>query len=90
MDGWINLGNFLVKTFGLPGALLGAACVALIYLYKGERDAHVRTREKVDEVNEKRVELHSTYIKAIGDMKTSVDAVNATLTKLEPLLEKKP
>ena len=73
----LKIGQFFISTFGLPGALLACIILALLWMYKNERDDHKATRAKVDEVNEKRIEALSNILKSLGDFKVSLDAVIA-------------
>lgn len=76
-ESWLKIGQFIISTFGLPGALLCGIILALLWMYKNEREDHKATRAKVDEVNEKRIEAMANILKALGDYKISLDAVIA-------------
>lgn len=81
MEGWLNLGKFVISTFGLPGAMIAGMLAYSLWLLKQERDDHKATRKQVDEVNEKRIELLTIYLKTMADFKTSVDALSAIVGK---------
>lgn len=79
VDGWLNLVKFIVTSFGLPGALAICLVAYMAWLLKLERDDHKNTRDKIDAVNEKRIEVLGTMLKALGDFKISLDALAAML-----------
>lgn len=81
MEGWLNLAKFLTQAFGLPGSLALAVAGYLIYLLREERAAHNSTRDKIDAINEKRIEQTITTVKVIDDLKVSLQAVTAILDK---------
>lgn len=81
VDGYLNLVKFITSQFGLPGSLAVAIAGYLIWLLNKERDAHMKTREKVDDINEKRVEFTRSTLESIKDLKDALQAVNATLGK---------
>jgi len=74
-ESWLKIGQFIISTFGLPGAMLACTILVLLWMYKNERDDHKATRLKVDEVNEKRIEVMQNVLKTMGDFKVSLDAV---------------
>lgn len=81
MEGWLNLVKFLTSQFGLPGSLAVGIAGYLIYLLREERLAHNSTRDKIDTINEKRIEQTITTVKIVDDLKTSLQAVAAILEK---------
>lgn len=81
MDGWLNLVKFLTSQFGLPGSLAVALCGYLIYLLREERAAHAATRDKIDQINEKRIEMTSQFLLTIKDLKEALEAVSAIIGK---------
>ena len=81
VDGWLNLVKFLTTTLGVPGGLILAGLAYVMWLLKLERDNHDKTREKIHEVNEKRIELLKEYLKALGDFKVSLDALTSMVKK---------
>lgn len=81
MDGWLNLIKYLTSQFGLPGSLAVAIAGYLIYLLREERLAHNTTRDKIDSINEKRIEQTITTVKTMDDLKESLRAVTAILDK---------
>ena len=81
MDGWLNLVKYLTSQFGLPGSLAVAIAGYLIYLLREERLAHNLTRDKIDSINEKRIEQTITTVKIVDDLKVSLQAVTAILDK---------
>jgi hypothetical protein len=81
MDGWLNLAKFLTSTLGIPGAIIAGICAYLIYQLNQERQAREKDRAKIDEVNDKRVEILSTYLKAMNDFKVAIDALAAAVGK---------
>jgi len=81
LDGWIKLGQFLADKFGLPGSLAICLAAGLFWLLREERTAHSLTRDKIDAINEKRIEQTMTTVKIVDDLKTSLQAVSAILDK---------
>lgn len=81
MDGWLKLVQFLTAQFGLPGSMAAALACYLIWLLQKEREAASRLQDKIDTINEKRIELNATYMLAIREMKESLQAVQAILGK---------
>lgn len=81
VDGWLNLIKFITSQFGLPGSLAVAIAGYLIWLLQKEREAHEQTRQKVYEVNEKRIELSKTTTEAVIALRQSLEAVTALLGK---------
>lgn len=73
----LKIGQFFITTFGLPGALLACIILALLWMYKNEREDHKATRAKVDEVNEKRIEAMGKVLDTLQSFKVSLDAVIA-------------
>lgn len=73
----LKIGQFFITTFGLPGALLACIILALLWMYKNEREDHKATRAKVDEVNEKRIEALGKVLDTLQSFKISLDAVIA-------------
>ena len=81
VDGWLNLVKFITSQFGLPGSLAVGIAGYLIWLLQKEREAHAQTRNKIDEINEKRIEFTKTTIQGLVDLKEALDAVTAILGK---------
>ena len=81
MEGWLNLVKYLTSQFGLPGSLAVGIAGYLIYLLREERTAHNTTRDKIDVINEKRIEQTITTVKIVDDLKTSLQAVATFLDK---------
>ncbi len=81
LDGWLNLAKFLTTSFGLPGSLALGIAGYLIYQLREERAAHGLTRDKIDAINEKRIEQTITTVKIVDDLKVSLQAVTAILDK---------
>ena len=81
MEGWLNLVKFLTSQFGLPGSMAVGLAAYLIYILKLERAAHDATRDKIDALNEKRIETTTSIVLTIRDLKESLDAVRAILGK---------
>lgn len=81
IDGWLNLIKFITSQFGLPGSLAVAIAGYLIWILQEERKAHSKTRDKIDEINEKRIEMAKSTTLAIVDLKEALDAVTAILGK---------
>ena len=81
MEGWLNLAKFLTGAFGLPGSLALALAGYLMWLLKMERDAHSATRDKIDAINEKRIEQTVTTVKIVDSLQESLRAVSAILEK---------
>lgn len=81
VDGWLNLIKFITSQFGLPGSLAVGIAGYLIWLLQKERESHDKTRDKVFEVNEKRIELSKTTTEAVIELKQSLQAVTALLGK---------
>ena len=80
-EGWVKLVQFLTAQFGLPGSLALAILCYVMYLLGEERKAHSATRDKVDTINERRIELHATYLVAFKELKDSIQAIQAILGK---------
>ena len=80
-EAWVKLVQYLTTSLGFPGSMAVCLCCYLIYLLGEERKAHSSTRDKIDAINEKRIELHATYMQAIRDLKESLEAVTAILGK---------
>ena len=81
IDGWLNLIKFVTSQFGLPGSLAVAIAGYLIWILKEERAARAKTRDKIDEINEKRIEVARSTTLAIHELKEALDAVTAILGK---------
>ena len=81
IEGWLNLVKFITSQFGLPGSLAVGIAGYLIWLLQKERESHDKTRDKVFEVNEKRIELSRTTTEAVIELKQSLQAVTALLGK---------
>jgi len=81
VEGWLNLVKYLTSQFGLPGSLAVAIAGYLIYLLREERQAHNSTRDKIDSINEKRIEQTITTVKTMDDLKVALLAVSAILDK---------
>jgi hypothetical protein len=81
MEGWLNLVKFLTSQFGLPGSLALALCGYLIWLLREERTAHGATRDKIDAINEKRIEASTQYLVAVRELKEALEAVTGLLGK---------
>ena len=81
VDGWLNLIKFITSQFGLPGSLAVGIAGYLIWLLQKERESHDKTRDKLFEVNEKRIELSRTTTEAVIELKQSLQAVTALLGK---------
>ena len=81
IEGWLNLIKFITSQFGLPGSLAVGIAGYLIWLLQKERESHDKTRDKVFEVNEKRIELSKTTTEAVIELKQSLQAVTALLGK---------
>ena len=81
MEGWLNLAKFLTGAFGLPGSLALGLAGYLMYLLTEERKSHGATRDKVDAINEKRLEQTITTVKIVDSLQESLRAVTAILEK---------
>ena len=81
IDGWLKLIQWLTTQFGLPGSMAVALAGYLIWLLKEERASHLRTRDKIDEINEKRIEFTRATVESISALKDALQAVNAYLGK---------
>ncbi len=81
MEGWLNLVKFLTSQFGLPGSMAVAMAGYLLYLLREERTNHLATRDKIDGINEKRIEQTVLITKTFEDLKESLRAVSAILEK---------
>lgn len=81
LDGWLNLAKFLTTSFGLPGSCAVAISAYLIYLLREERLSHNATRDKIDALNEKRLEQTILITKTFDDLKEALRAVSAILEK---------
>jgi hypothetical protein len=83
IDPWLKLLQFLMQSFGLPGACAVGIAGYLMWLLKLERDAHDATRDKMDEINEKRIQGLTSTIQMVDKLQTSLEAVTAILGKLK-------
>ena len=81
MEGWLNLVKYLTSQFGLPGSLAVAIAGYLIYLLREERLSHNLTRDKIDGINEKRIEQTVVITKTFEDLKESLRALLAIIEK---------
>lgn len=79
VDGWLNLIKFVTSQFGLPGSLAVAIAGYLIYILREERAAHVKTRDKIDEINEKRIEFTKAVLEAILELKNALSTVSTAI-----------
>ena len=81
LTGWLDLVKWLTSQFGLPGSI--AVCIALyaFWLLQLERQSHEKTRDKVDDINEKRVEFTKATLQAQLELNTALQAVSALLGK---------
>lgn len=86
VDSWLNVWKFISSQFGVPGAIIAAICVYLVWALKVEREDHKETRKKVDEMSDKRVLLMESYLNVVKDVKVSLDAVEAITTKVHEAL----
>lgn len=73
-DSWVKLVQFLVTQFGPVGSCAVGLCCYLIYRLNEEQ-------KKVDVLQDKRLELHTSYISAVNQLKDSVQAIQAILGK---------
>lgn len=81
MDGWVKLLQFLTSQFGLPGSCAVALAAYLVWQLKLERAAHDSTRDKIDTINEKRIETTASIVLTIQSLTESLKAVQALLSK---------
>jgi hypothetical protein len=81
MEGWLKVIQFITGQFGLPGSLAVAIASYLIYLLREERASHALTRDKIDQINEKRIETSGQMLIAIRELKDALEAVTAILGK---------
>lgn len=83
VEGWLKLVQFITQQFGLPGSL--AVCIAgyLIWLLQKEREAHLATRSRIDEINEKRIEFTKATLETSIAQKDALQAIQAILGKLK-------
>lgn len=75
IDGWLKLVQWLTSQFGLPGSMAVALAGYLIWLLQKEREAHSKTRDKIDEINEKRIEFTRATVQSITDLKDALQAL---------------
>lgn len=81
VDGYLKLIQWLTSQFGLPGSVAVALACYLIYLLREERAAHNKTRDKIDEINEKRIEFTKATVESIAALRDALQAVSAYLGK---------
>ena len=81
IEPWLKLIEFLTKSFGLPGSMAVLLAGYLMWLLKQEREAHSSTRDKIDQINEKRIETTAQTILIVEKLKDSLQAVAAFLSK---------
>lgn len=81
IDGWLNLAKFITSQFGLPGSMAVGAVIYLVWLLQRERDAHEKTRERVDDINEKRIEFTKATLETQSQLMTALQAVSVLLGK---------
>ena len=74
VDGWLNFAKFITSQFGLPGSIMVGLVMYLMYTLREER-------AKIDMLQDKRLELHTLYIKSINDLKEALHAVAAAVDK---------
>ena len=86
-EAWFKLVQFLTGQFGLPGSLALAILCYVMFLLREERQAHEAARDKIDAINEKRIELNATYMLAIKEMGQSLQAVQALFDKVSEKLK---
>lgn len=81
LEGVLKLGQFVTDKFGLPGAMAVGLAVYLIYLLREERLAHASTRDKIDVINEKRIEFTSQTLNTVKNLNEALVAIEAILGK---------
>ncbi len=81
VDGWLKLIQWLTGQFGLPGSMAVALLGYVLWQLKLEREHHLRTRDKIDEINEKRIEFTRATVESMSALKDALQAVNAYLGK---------
>lgn len=77
----LKLGQFVTDKFGVPGAMAVGLVVYLAYALREERLAHEKTRDQIGLLNDKRLELLTTYLKAMQDFKEKLEAILSKVTK---------
>ena len=81
LDVWLKLGQFITQQFGLPGWIAVAVSCYALWLLNGERQAHAVTRDKIDLINEKRIEFTAQTILTVKNLETTLQAITAILGK---------
>ena len=81
VNGYLDLVKFITQTLGVPGALLAAACAALAWMLKREMDAHEKTRQDIQAINEKRIETALKQVEATRQNGLSLEALAALVRK---------
>ena len=83
MKGWVmdfswvqSLLTLLFGQVGAMGTLLVAACSYLGWSLYREQEYH---RKQIEAWNEKRLELHEQNLKALSEMRTSIDILTRSL-----------
>ena len=81
LDGWLKLAQWITAQLGIPGALISAGLIYVVYLLREERASHEGTRKQIDAINEKRLELLSVYLKTMQEFKASLDTLTMMMKK---------
>lgn len=74
IEGWLNFAKFITSQFGLPGSMAIAIAIYLMYILREER-------QKIDVLQDKRLELHTTYLKSLNDLKDALSALASKIGK---------
>jgi len=64
----------VTSQFGLPGSIMVALTIYLMYTLREER-------AKIDVLQDKRLELHTTYLKSLSDLKDALEALASKVGK---------
>ena len=79
VDSWLKAAQWLALQLGVPGALIAAVAIYLAYQLRWERERHDETRKQVLQVQDKRLELLQTYLKAMEEFKLQLQALTGKL-----------
>lgn len=74
--GWASqLIPLLFNHLGAVGTVVTVFLGVVFWLLHKEQEAHDKTRDRLDEINEKRLNLAVTTLETLKDLRNSVDAL---------------
>jgi hypothetical protein len=74
LDIWLKGAQWVTSQFGLPGSIMVGLTLYLMYTLREER-------AKIDVLQDKRLELHTTYLKSLSDLKDALEALASKVGK---------